>query len=256
MIKFFRRIRQQLISQNKFNKYVLYAIGEIILVVIGILIALQINNHNEQRKLRISELNYLANIKKDLKLNLRDLEAIITRRESQIVSAKDVIDYHNGKPLEDLVDFNMKCIDVYLWKKFNLNNNAFNELVGSGNLALISNDSIKNGLLNLESINNNLKLTEEHFRYDTENLLYEPVFELLDMYPTVESFSFHVSNGAQGIDKELPRKDFEALIKSKKHKNGMALAIYELEAMRTTFENMKSLVTALITLIEEEIEKG
>ena len=50
MIKFFRRIRQRLLSENKFSKYLLYAIGEIILVVIGILIALYINNHNEELK--------------------------------------------------------------------------------------------------------------------------------------------------------------------------------------------------------------
>ncbi|MBO0329837.1 DUF6090 family protein [[Muricauda] lutisoli] len=50
MIKFFRKIRQKLLTENKFRKYLLYAIGEIILVVIGILIALQINNWNEDRK--------------------------------------------------------------------------------------------------------------------------------------------------------------------------------------------------------------
>ena len=50
MIKFFRKIRQNLLSENKFSKYLIYAIGEIILVVIGILIALQINNWNESEK--------------------------------------------------------------------------------------------------------------------------------------------------------------------------------------------------------------
>lgn len=53
MIKFFRHIRQPLLSENKFSKYLLYAIGEIVLVVIGIPIALQINNWNEQRKAAI-----------------------------------------------------------------------------------------------------------------------------------------------------------------------------------------------------------
>ena len=51
MIKFFRHIRQNLIMENKTSKYLKYAIGEIILVVIGILIALQVNNWNENRKL-------------------------------------------------------------------------------------------------------------------------------------------------------------------------------------------------------------
>ncbi len=55
MIKFFRKIRQNMIKENKVSKYLLYAIGEIILVVIGILIALQVNTWNEYRKDRVSE---------------------------------------------------------------------------------------------------------------------------------------------------------------------------------------------------------
>lgn len=66
MIKFFKKIRQNLMIENKFSKYLLYAIGEIVLVVIGILIALQINNWNENRKNRIIETNILKSIKLDL----------------------------------------------------------------------------------------------------------------------------------------------------------------------------------------------
>lgn len=60
MIKFFRQIRQRLLAQSKFSKYLLYAIGEIVLVVIGILIALQINNWNESRKLQEEIDTYFA----------------------------------------------------------------------------------------------------------------------------------------------------------------------------------------------------
>ncbi len=71
MIKFFRKIRQKLISENKFSKYLLYAIGEIILVVIGILIALQINNANEvakqQKQQKIYETNLITELHSDLK---------------------------------------------------------------------------------------------------------------------------------------------------------------------------------------------
>lgn len=59
MIKFFRHIRKRLIRENRFSKYLLYAIGEIVLVVIGILIALQINNWNEEKALSETELNIL-----------------------------------------------------------------------------------------------------------------------------------------------------------------------------------------------------
>lgn len=53
MIKFFRKIRKNMIKENRTSKYLVYAIGEIVLVVIGILIALQVNNWNEERKTRL-----------------------------------------------------------------------------------------------------------------------------------------------------------------------------------------------------------
>jgi uncharacterized membrane protein YgaE (UPF0421/DUF939 family) len=67
MIKFFRKIRQNLLMENKTGKYFKYAIGEIILVVIGILIALSINNWNENRKSNIAELETYQRIINDLK---------------------------------------------------------------------------------------------------------------------------------------------------------------------------------------------
>ena len=76
MIRFFRNIRQKLAAQNKFAAYMRYAIGEILLVVIGILIALQVNSWNEQRKLHINELHYLANLKNDLKLNIAGIDKV------------------------------------------------------------------------------------------------------------------------------------------------------------------------------------
>ncbi|MGM5469888.1 DUF6090 family protein [Flavobacteriaceae bacterium LMO-SS05] len=66
MLKLFRNIRKNLITQGKTTNYLKYAIGEIILVVIGILIALQINNWNEQRKAKISEANFFENVLLDL----------------------------------------------------------------------------------------------------------------------------------------------------------------------------------------------
>ena len=74
MIKFFRHIRKSLIEENKMGKYFKYAIGEIILVVIGILIALQINNWNEQKKIVEKEKQALTEI-------VSDLNAIIIRLE-------------------------------------------------------------------------------------------------------------------------------------------------------------------------------
>lgn len=74
MIKFFRKIRQNLVMENKTGKYFKYAIGEIILVVIGILIALQINNWNENRKAKENEIVLLTKLQEENLLNIKSIE--------------------------------------------------------------------------------------------------------------------------------------------------------------------------------------
>ncbi|MFT5762098.1 MAG: hypothetical protein ACI8WA_001222, partial [Polaribacter sp.] len=74
MIKFFRKIRYDLMEKNKTGKYLKYAIGEIILVVVGILIALQINNWNAEKKTAITELKILEVMQKNLNSDLRDID--------------------------------------------------------------------------------------------------------------------------------------------------------------------------------------
>ena len=84
MIKFFRKIRQKLLTENKFSKYLIYAIGEIVLVVIGILIALQINNLNEQSKKEELRNGYVNSIKKDLASDIVLLEKQISQFELEL----------------------------------------------------------------------------------------------------------------------------------------------------------------------------
>ena len=74
MLPFFRKIRWRLAANNQFFKYSRYAIGEIVLVVVGILIALQINTWNEQKKARIEELGYINSYLIDLEKDRSDLE--------------------------------------------------------------------------------------------------------------------------------------------------------------------------------------
>jgi len=96
MIKFFRKIRQKMLTENKFSKYLLYAVGEIILVVIGILIALQINNLNESKK----EQNILNASLNSLKLNLQE----------DIQNLNDQIEYNNT--VLNSVDFTFRVISL------------------------------------------------------------------------------------------------------------------------------------------------
>jgi hypothetical protein len=256
MIKFFRKIRQKLLNENRLGKYSLYAIGEILLVVIGILIALQINNQNDLRKDRIKEIHYLKNIKTDLNINLLEMDRYLEIRTENIEAAKRIIEHFEGKPITDFTAFNADGVKIYSWQKFYQNNNTFQELVNSGNLALLSNDSIKKKLLDIESLYKKMKSEEEHYRFDTESVIYGPLYELMDLNPMVSNFEFYASNGNSGTDVALTSEYFSEFLKNKKLKNGFVLTVLELTTLNQQMREIKQMTEELILSIDQEIQKG
>lgn len=86
MIKLFRKIRQNLLSEGRTGKYLKYAAGEIVLVVVGILIALQINNWNESRKQSTTEKEFITSLKNDLKQDKAFIEYVIELNEPRMAA--------------------------------------------------------------------------------------------------------------------------------------------------------------------------
>lgn len=159
MIKFFRRIRQNLLSDNKFSKYLVYAIGEIILVVIGILIALQINNWNSQRQLKNQELGFL-----------KELKAGIVA-DKQLLSAT-LKDYKTDHKALKILDSLLKRADhpyspgldslfgkVYGIRYIRLNSAFYEDLKTSG-LQIIQDEKIRSTIVNL--FENNYEIIETY----------------------------------------------------------------------------------------------
>lgn len=91
MLKIFRNIRQRLIKEHKFKNYILYAIGEVLLVMIGILLALQVNNWNEKRKVKIQFNNTLQTISNDLASDTLVATNIIKFYENSQKNSKRII---------------------------------------------------------------------------------------------------------------------------------------------------------------------
>jgi len=92
MLKFFRKIRKKLIEQENVRKYLLYAIGEIMLVVIGILIALQINNWNEEKKMDRMVSQALSEIREDLVQDTLTLQSRITLLLAEFEAQTRIVD--------------------------------------------------------------------------------------------------------------------------------------------------------------------
>ena len=108
MFKFFRNIRQSLLMKDKISKYYKYAFGEIILVVIGILIALSINNWNEARKNRIEQLILINNIIEDLRLD----SIHINKSLSEVGNQKKLVDDLISKSLDKKKQLNYEFIGL------------------------------------------------------------------------------------------------------------------------------------------------
>ncbi|MFC4721239.1 DUF6090 family protein [Geojedonia litorea] len=139
MIKIFRKLRHQLLNQSKFSKYLIYAIGEIILVVIGILIALQINNWNEQQKNLAKEQTILKQLYNEYQSNLAQLDEKVLMRNEGLEACNQLL-----QQIDHPEQINEEVFYNSLWKL--LRDPTFdpikNDIVGSENLRLIRNQEL------------------------------------------------------------------------------------------------------------------
>jgi len=149
MINFFRKARQRLLVENRFSRYLIYAVGEIALVIIGILIAIQINNFNENSKLIRKEIVLLSEMKRNIQDDLMDLDFNIKGNRNRMQSNQAIkLALQSTDPFHDSLKYHFGN----MFGNFQLNENtAAWENLKSVGLDLISNDSLRNSLARLYS---------------------------------------------------------------------------------------------------------
>ena len=131
MITLFRRIRQRLIDSGSVTKYILYAIGEILLVVIGILIALQVNNWNEeQRALTQLERNF-QNLIEDIQSNKEQLIELKEFRTESVAGASYLIDSYEANVQIGENEFISKLYPTLREEYFEINRKGIDKVVSS-----------------------------------------------------------------------------------------------------------------------------
>ena len=154
MIQFFRNTRKQLFTENKFTKYLFYAIGEIILVVIGILIALQINNWNNRRIEKEDEKKLYRNIQRQIEDDRKELthfKAFNNYFSATYKHANKIIRAQDFTKSDSLA---LIAMGLSQYSDFNSSGNIYETLVNSGNLKLLKNDEITSSIQQLETTYN------------------------------------------------------------------------------------------------------
>lgn len=142
MLKFFRKIRQKLINEEKVSKYLLYASGEIVLVVIGILIALSINNWNENRKNTQSENKALVDLKNEFANNMTELSRICTTRNYNDSLLRVYLAQVTSQQLDTDAKIELNTPGVF-GAQWGTKTTVLSGIVNSGGLNNIKNDSLK-----------------------------------------------------------------------------------------------------------------
>ena len=241
MIKFFRKIRQNMIKENKVSKYMLYAIGEIMLVVIGILIALQLNNWNNGQKDKLAEIKYLNQINNSLKNSQLILNAHIDRNKRILKDGEILFDHlKSKKALNDRIK-QLFIIIVYD-QSVSLSTAAFENLKSDG-LSLISNDSLKIDIINI--YDQELKYIQTTFANQIENgitSIINPFYIKNFEWDSKENQTLLVPNN---YDELLQNREMTNILSEVN-----ALRIYAI----IYYENTQKILSDLILKIETEIK--
>ncbi|WP_051554730.1 DUF6090 family protein [Maribacter antarcticus] len=249
MIKFFRKIRYELLEKNKTGTYLKYAIGEIVLVVIGILIALQINNWNQKKLLVKKEIEVLKTFQTQFKEDINQFDESLAFYGAAKNSIEIII-YH----LENNPSYNDSLAQHFFtstrfYGDSDLDNNVFENLKSLG-VSLISNKDIRKIIVSVYEDDdewiNNFENDYKKFLYDASQNLFNTRFK---DYLNGDYRDSRVQGEMIPIDFERLRTDQKYLyfIRTQKHQIGWLI--------EKPIEETKLKVIALSKDLEEEIKR-
>jgi len=233
-------------AENKTGKYLKYAIGEIILVVLGILIALQINNWNEQRKDRKEELVALQDLKMEFESNKIDIDSLFEFKARMIKIWDNYLTTVSNKELHDsLRSVNRPSIG---FRRFHFSSTTLNSILTSGKIDKIQNDSLKYLLTNWNDVlsdQNSTIMMQQN--YANQFLAIEA--KLLPN-TTVKSIS-NTPNYFYN-EEEVKELHLEA-INNKEYQYAMVNNLHQLRLQVNATNRLKNSVNQVINLLEKEI---
>jgi hypothetical protein len=258
MIKIFRKIRSRLLGEGKFSKYALYAIGEIVLVVVGILLALQFNTWNTNSKERVQAKWYLNTMLDDLHYQTQTLKIIEEEHNAAIFDAKSILKtYYETGSFVEVDSFNIKLNGLMYAQFFPNTNNTYQELVSSGQLSLI-----KNKDLSLEVIDFYLfsEDNEHVFQNDIDNIFYPQIYPVLTSLVQVDLTDYISDEKDRYLLDQLP--SISKLILQRLQntetqlalENAIKLKILILSDQLTIIKETQKGITSLNAMIEAELK--
>ncbi|MCK0178918.1 DUF6090 family protein [Flavobacteriaceae bacterium S0862] len=259
MIKFFRKIRYNLMEHNKIGKYFKYAIGEIILVMVGILLALQVNNWNEIRKKRDQEKFILERIKVDLSSDLELITYQIDKANTftkQLLFCVSVMLNEKQVTREEFIENLSSILTIFY---FDQNRTTFENIVSSGQLDYLQNQVLTDSIIAYYDDGSNIGW-DSGLREYTRNIIAPYMLEF-DHIPKVPQTSYR-ENASRVFTKidvtksEIKPKSVEDYKKNIFILNILRNKIYGMEGQVMEYEHLKKTIERLQEQITAEIDES
>ena len=248
MIQFFRKFRKDFLSEGKMWKYLQYAIGEIILVVTGILIALYINNRNQNLQLQKEELKTLKSLQKAIKINRSELNETLNDQILRNKSLTEVLVLKVSEKkliyLDSLVTANVKN------HTFHPSTGIYNSMINSGKIELISNDSLKNRISKLYDSVKDYQQSEGEVSEYTKQHLENNFIENYSINPLV--LAKLIKRTAK--EKKKDRIYYTRNLSSQKVKNMYILLLYKMNDVIKKGQSLNLEYQSILTALDNEIE--
>ncbi len=257
MLRLFKTIRQKLIIEKKLYNYFVYAIGEIVLVVIGILIALAINNKNQALNLRKTESIYLTGLIQEFKTSQAKLNALIIVNRNNLESAKQLLKYTTNQQIKPSEEELSKLLISTLADdvSFNPNHSLLMEIINSGSLKNLSNPKLRIELNNWVSTIDDISRQEDELTIQRE--------KVLDLFRT-DSYSIRtifdlsgVSTGKLSIEPQSAHVSNLQLLKSREFENNLLLFMLTTEATNNAhYTPLTQQLDNILKLLDEEVNRS
>jgi Family of unknown function (DUF6090) len=254
MFKFFRTIRLDLMENKNSGKYFKYAIGEIILVVIGILVAMSINNWNQQRLQNGKEQGALLNLKEDFEANSESFETIISSLEKSIKADLQVLNHTGNKPKPKTQEEFDKLLNfITQQNEFYPQNGFLDDLLNSGKLGIIRNQALRVKLSSWYPMTNKIKVRD--LEVDRKiDLMTNYIFkhgswldaDAVSTTETVKKYDFPASGF------EIDNRD---LLNNLEFENRVEDIIYMNDLLMDMHSQGLQLANEILVLIDQEIDK-
>ena len=256
MIKFFRKIRQKLLSENKFSKYLFYAIGEIVLVVIGILIALQINNSNQTRINKIIEKETLDNLRQDLGSALIQLDIKIEQNYLNKTSDSIALEIINSKTIVSTDSIYKLLLTHIFTPTFDPELGTLTEILNTGKMEIIRSEPLRNHISSWNKYMDELDEVDNRLIYLDDNIK-TPLYS--KHLPYRNSLNFVINPNTNDILKsEFGESNFQTNIESffytLETENMLSNYYFYGTIQEIRLNDVKNKMTDMIAIIDEVLK--